>query len=60
MIDSLATYCHFYMDGFDIVARRKCKYIDAHVYNDFMSYYDSVKDRIEACYVGTSGIETCW
>lgn len=36
------------MDGFDVAARRKCKYMEGHVYNDFMSYYDSVKDRIEA------------
>ena len=46
--DSLSTYCSFYMDGFDVAARRKCKYMEGHVYNDFMSYYDSVKDRIEA------------
>jgi hypothetical protein len=49
--DSLATYCSFYMDGFEIAARRKCKYMEGQAYKDFVSYFYNVKDRIEACNV---------
>ena len=47
--DSLATYCSFYMDGFDMAARRKCKYMEGQIYNDFMIYFDNVKDHIDTC-----------
>ena len=47
--DSLATYCSFYMDGFDVAARRKCQYMEGQIYQDFVSYFYSVKDRIDTC-----------
>jgi hypothetical protein len=47
--DSLATYCSFYMDGFEIAARRKCQYMEGQAYQDFVSYFYSVKDRIDTC-----------
>ena len=45
--DSLATYCGFYMDGFVKAVHCKCKYMNGNAYNEFVSYFYNVKDRIE-------------
>lgn len=47
--DSLATYCSFYMDGFEIAARRKRQFMEGQSYQDFVSYFYSIKGRIDTC-----------
>ena len=45
--DSLKTYCQFYMDSIIQAASCKCATLDTHQ-DDFVAYFNSIKERIES------------
>jgi len=57
--DSLKTYCQFYMDSIIQAASCKCATIDTCNQDDFVTYFNSIKERIESDdYINEKAIST--